>query len=137
MANYQGTSRTNYFRVTDEAKYQELYNNLCANDTIDDLTKEKDGTIYHGFGSYSGIDYKINEDGSEMNFDKFLEELQKILPDDEAFVYFEAGHEKLKYITGYCIVVTNKTITNESITDWAERTCKSLLGDNYNTEFNY
>ena len=30
MANYMATARTNYFRVTDESRYSELFNKLCC-----------------------------------------------------------------------------------------------------------
>ena len=38
MANYTAASRTNYFRVTDEDKYSELFSNLTSEDIINDFT---------------------------------------------------------------------------------------------------
>ena len=57
MANYYGTARTNYFRVTDEAKHRFLFARLSGEDSIKDFSKEKEGEIWHGFGAYSNIDY--------------------------------------------------------------------------------
>ena len=129
------TARTNYFRVTDEEKYKELFNHLCGEDNIHDFSKEKNGILYHGFGSYGNIDY-IDEN-EEYDFNAFLDELQKILPEDEAFMYFESGYEKLRYVTGFSIVVTKKEIVYESIGNWAISKAKELLGNTFETEIEY
>ena len=130
MANYDATVRTNYFRVTNEKKWKELFNGLCCQDEIQDFTEKIDGITYHGFGAYGSIDY-FDKETVEHNFDKFLNELQKILPDDEAFIYFESGYEKLRYVTGFSIVVTKKEIVSENINDWAIKKAKELLGSDY------
>lgn len=135
MANYMSTSRTNYFKVTDEKRYEELFNNLCAEDTIHDFTKEKDGVLYHGFGTYGSIEYIVEDE--EYDFDEFLMELQKILPEDETFMYFESGYEKLRYVTGFSVVVTRKEIVSENINNWAIRKAKELLGNDFETEIDY
>lgn len=136
MANYIGVCRTNYFRVTDEKRYEELFNRLCAEDTIHDFTKEKDGVLYHGFGCYDSIDY-LDEETKEYYFDVFLEELQKILPDDEAFILMESGHEKLRYVTGYVVVCTSKEIKSMSSSTWAIIEARKMLGKDFDTELDY
>lgn len=136
MANYMGVSRTNYFRVTDEDKYNELINGLICEDHIEDFTMEHNGVLYHGFGAYDSIEY-IEEDSEDYNFDKFLEEIQKILPDDEAFMYFESGHEKLRYVSGFVVVCTKKEIKSMSLDSWAKEQAKQLLGDNFETKTEY
>lgn len=127
MANYLATARTNYFRVTDEERYQKLFEHLVAGDEVKDLTKERDGVLYHGFGAYGSIDWQENEE-ADCDFNHFLEELQKILPDDEAFIYQEVGHEKLHSVDGYGFVVTSKEIRAESISSWAKEMVEELLG---------
>lgn len=135
MANYMSTARTNYFRVTNEKRYEELFNSLYSADDIQDFTKEKNGVLYHGFGAYCSIEYMNEEE--EYDFDEFLKELQKILPEDEAFIYFESGYEKLRYVTGYSVVVTSKEIVSENISNWAIKKAKELLGDDFETETEY
>ena len=143
MANYLSTTRTNYFRVTDEERYQELFEGLTPADDILDFSKEIDGVFYHGFGAYTDIDYRCNTseendcDNYGYDFDKFLQELQKILPDDEAFIYFEAGNEKLKYVTGIAIVCTSKEIKSMSLESWAVNQAKELLGEDFTTKTSY
>jgi hypothetical protein len=134
MANYMATARTNYFRVTDEKKYEELFYGLCCEDTIEDFTKEKDGVLYHGFGSYDSINYLVSD---EYDFDEFLTKLQKILPDNEAFIYMEAGNEKLRYVVGLVVVVTSKEIKSMSLDTWAKEQVKQLLGSDFETETEY
>lgn len=136
MANYYGTVRTNYFRVTDEEKYKKLFENLCSEDDIHDFSEtSEDGTILHGFGSYATIDYPIEED--EYDLDEFIRQLQTILPNDEAFMLFEAGHEKLCYVGGYCTVATNKEVYYMSLDTWAKDKAKELLGDDFETQTMY
>ena len=136
MANYMGTARTNYFRVTDEEKWQELFNGLCCQDAIHDFTEEKDGVKYHGFGAYDSIEY-IDEETEEYDFGVFVNELQKILPDNEAFIYMESGYEKLRYVTGFVLVVTNKETKSMSLDSWAISQARELLGSNFTTKMNY
>lgn len=149
MANYYGVSRTNYFRVTDEQKYQELFSRLCGEDKIDDFTKTlEDGTLCHGFGSYCSIDYmkpiqveaedpEDSYEDYECDFDAFCHELQKILPEDEAFIYLESGYEKLRYVVGYYIVVTAKEIRSSGIEEMAIAAASDMLGKDFKTKVNY
>ena len=130
MANYCCTSRTNYFTVTDEEKYKELFSNLISEDNIEDFTTETDGKISHGFGSYGVIDYCPDEDEDECNFDYFLNELQKILPDNEAFMLFEAGNEKLRFVSGSVCIVTNKDIKFFTLRDVALEAARAMLNNN-------
>lgn len=138
MANYYGCSRTNYFRVTNEEKYNELFSNLTANEAdIEDFTKEREGVLYHGFGALGSIDY-IPKNSEEYDFDLFLSELQKILPENEAFIYMESGHQKLCYITGFAIVVTKDKIANIDIRTMALKRAKQMLNnEDYDTQMEY
>ena len=133
MSQYYGNTRTNYFRVTDESKYNELFSHLiCDGDDISDFTKvDKDGIIWHGFGGYGTIDFIENshDDDMDYNFDLFIKELQKILPEDEAFIMFESGHEKLCYVIGYALVVTKNDCKHIELRDWAAETAKEMLNN--------
>ena len=130
MADYIATARTNYFRVTDEQKYQKLFKGLVSDNQLFDFTKEENGIVFHAFGSYGWISYETGQDDGESNdgFDFFLEELQQILPDDEAFVYQEIGHEKLRYVTGGAVVVTSKVIKQLGLDTLVKDTIETLLG---------
>lgn len=60
------------------------------------------------------------EDG-ECDLYNFIERLQEILPSDEAFVYVETGHEKLRYVGGYAVFATNCNIESTSFEKWANK----------------
>lgn len=126
MANCTAVARTNYFRVTDEEKYQELFKHLVADSKIQDFSKEQDGILYHGFEVYSLIDYEVD---GEYDFDIFLEELQKILPKEEAFIYQDVGNEKLRYIEGSAIVLTAEGCQIMNITEWIENSLAEMINN--------
>ena len=136
MANYIATGRTNYFRVTDE----EAYKNLLAgviNVAGDISYTADDGTIMHGFVvEGGGIEYYDSEE-EEFIPDYFESEIQKLLPEDEAFIYMEAGWEKWRYVTGYSIVVTKNNIEYFDIIDMALDKANELLGKDFCTQATY
>ena len=139
MAIYTAAVRTNYFRVTDEERYAELFAGLLGEDDIGDFTKTENGVTRHAFGSYGTIDwYDLDdENNNDPNFDYFLDELQKILPKDEAFMYFEAGHKNLRYVIGRVILMTSEELKSISLDEWALDTAKELLGEGFTTQIDY
>ena len=58
------------------------------------------------------------EDG-DCDIMGFIHALQDILPPDEAFIYVESGHQKLQYVGGYSIFVTNCNIESTNLEKWA------------------
>ena len=56
--NYNSMGRTNYFQVTDEARYNVLFESLYGEEKKD-FTKEVDGKKLHGFGIVNGIDFYL------------------------------------------------------------------------------
>ena len=143
MANYCCTSRTNYFRVTDEEKYEKITSGLSSEGGFLDFTKEVDGITYHGFGSYSDFEYFDEEDPDhdpdypDSNFDAFLNKMQEILPEDEAFIYMSAGNERLRYVTGYVVVCTKVEIRSMDFHSAALTMAKEMLGDKFTTQLDY
>ena len=142
MANYRCISRTNYFRVTDEKKYKELFACLTAEDKVLDFSKKIDGKQYHAFGAYSEINFKpINRTENEtdiLDIDEFAEALQPILPKGEAFIYHEAGHEKLCYILSYAVIATHDKMTNIMFDNTLKKTAQEMLHDTlWETKFDF
>lgn len=128
MANYTATSRTNYFRVTDEAAYQNLFGELLSESGIEDFSEEVDGILWHGFGSYGPIEFEVPECG-EYDIEAFFKKLQPLLPEDEAFIYMEVGNENLRYLCGYYAVVTSKEIVYGNMAEEARKRARNLLGN--------
>ena len=106
MANYISATRTNYFRVTDEGRYTEIFANLYGyEDDVEDFTRTlEDGSVQHGFGAFGEIGYAKDESYEPLSAGDeicdFLEDLAEILPEGEVCVVENAGWEKLRYVVG-------------------------------------
>lgn len=115
MANYMCTIRTNYFHVIDENKFLDLMNRVYGEDTVN-VFRGYDNTF--GFGCYGGISGIADDDDDDIDdscYDDFLGALQECVSDDDAILIFEVGNEKLRYVTGWVTVVTNKSITSRGL----------------------
>lgn len=112
MANYYATIRTNYFSVTDEAKYREIIESCIAEDTLHIFEESTtDGKKMFGFGCYGYINgIPAVEDEDETDLDAFYYALQSVLSEDDAIIITEVGNEKLRYLVGLCTVITNTDI---------------------------
>lgn len=142
MANYIARCRTNYFKVTDEEKYRELFLRLIGDETeVEDFTVVENGITMHGFGCMSTIYFKTDdadEDEPSNEFESFLQELQPILPDGEAFIFTECGHQKLNHVSGYVTVVTKDEIKHLALGTLALILAREMLGNpNFETRMEY
>ena len=134
MSNYCANARTNYFRVTDEEKYNELLKKLVGDngEEVYDFTKEKNGVKLHGFGCYGSIDFLVSSpdaEDPEYDWDVFVKKLQEILPEDEAFIYMENGHEKLCTVSGFSIIVTKDKVESVDIRSTALEKAREMLNN--------
>lgn len=68
---------------------------------------------------------------------EFYQELQKILPDQEAMILMEVGNEKLRYVVGLATIVTNKEIRYINMEDAALKTVRSMVGEDFTTQMDY
>jgi len=116
MANYYATCKTNKFRVTDEERYRILSSGLCA----EDLSEREFPGNGHSFAAYDAPFWQDPHGELEDGFDTFVSELQKILPEGEAFIYLESGCEKLRYVGGGYIVATKDEIRRGEINSLSE-----------------
>lgn len=107
----------------DEAEREELY--------IVEAT-EKD----------SGYEIRICRDKEDLaedsnGMDTFYKELQQILPNGEAMILQEAGHEKLNYVAGIATIITNKEIRFLDLSKLAVKTAGDMLGTDFQTQMDY
>lgn len=124
MANYEATVRSNYFHVTDEDKFHQIFEQIQKKNFEIELFTGSDHT--YGFGSYSDVDMD----------DIF--ELQDIIPDDDCIIVMGSGHEKLKYVDGIGYVITKERIESLSIMSWVQQKAKELMQDpDYTTQIDY
>lgn len=129
MANYNCITRTNYFHVTDEEKYKKLFACLSGEDEVYAFDKKiNDKEKVFGFGCYGNISYTPeNKEDPDDDLDNFYKELQKILPENEAFVRIEIGYEKLRYLIAYADIVTSKKITYTDLNEETVNTVRNLI----------
>jgi len=105
MANYYENARTNYFKVKDEAKFNEF---LCSLSGLDSY-KDKEGRHAIFFDYESGVpSSKYNEETKDYDDVDFLDELSQHLADGSIAIVMGAGAEKLRFINGYAEAINNK-----------------------------
>lgn len=102
MANWYGTSRSNYFRVKEEAAFRQWADNLhlgiFEHDQDHGLFAIHPGDWCDN-GSWPSCDLETDE---EIDI---ADQLSKHLAEGQVAVLMTAGAEKLRYITGYAIAV--------------------------------
>lgn len=172
--NSEYVSRTNYFHVTDEKKFNQLANGVTGMIVRD----SKDNTMYafladesmewHAPASMSGEIFEegniFDEDGNPIDiekiddyeqiydadgdcifdrregdneWDKFTEELIKLIPENECFVYMHSGHEGHRYVDGFAQVVTHKGTKSVNLFSFVDNTVKEFLGPDATTKYTY
>lgn len=115
MANYYGTTRTNYFAVKDGAAFEKELEDFPVQ--IISQTGE-DGVTRYGFLDSNvdgaGLDWSYwdhdTDDSVEIDW---LGILAKHLADGEVAIIMEVGAEKYRYLVGTAIAVNNKGETRE------------------------
>ena len=138
MANYIATGRTNYFRVTDDDRCAELIANLGGECHWDYSETQKDGSILHCFAVEGGLDwYDHSEDDPESDLDYFIDEMQKILADDDAIIYTESGHEKHRYVNAFSMIITKNSVDWIDLPNDALAIAQKHLGKDYRTQMTY
>jgi hypothetical protein len=132
-------ARSNFFRVTDERRYQEIYKLIVGQDDIRDLSKSEKGVLYHSFGCYGAIAAEnpktLNQDIADCDISKFAEELQKILHPEDAFVFIAMGHRFLTQIKTRIVTVTRDHIEACELADMISDRCNNMDGKEYKYYF--
>lgn len=141
MANYYCVTRSNYFRVKDEAQFREVMDRVICDEDCLDIWEDNSGvTKQFGFGGYASILGIVEADGDpdDYDYDTFVEELSKCVADDDAIIILEAGHEKLRYVTGLATVITSKGAKHLDIDCVAMNCARELLNNRgWYTSVNY
>ena len=135
MANYECVIRTNYFHVKDRDRFRALMDVVTAGNLESWEKDDGNGSSVFAFGSYGtvyGIPHLV-EGGEygvdEESYDEFLYQLKDLVAEDEAVIIMEAGHEKLRYVSGNATIVTSKTVEYIDLEQAALKLCRKLLHD--------
>lgn len=141
MANYYGNTRTNYFRVIDEDKFNEIMADVViSEDQLEIWHEERNGEKYFAFGGYGCLYYeKELEDGSVLDdIDSFYEQLQTVIHPEDAIILTEVGNEKLRYLIAVSVVITKDMVDFIDLNSESVLLARQLLKNNYyTTKLNY
>ena len=137
MATYGCATRTNYFRVKDEETFRDLMARVNSEDCSVWEKNNDSGQKFFGFGGYGSINGVRPKGSNDDDYDEdcgyeidaFLNELAECVADDDAVLLFEAGHEKLRYVTGFVYVVTSKDVKCIDLKYAGKDLAKSMLGN--------
>jgi len=107
MANWYGTSRSNYFSVKDETAFDAFVDafNLEHWRNEDGLHAIAPDEANDGF--WPSQIWREDEDVEDYVDIDFVEELAKHLANDTVAILMTAGAEKLRYVTGRAVAVKN------------------------------
>ena len=137
MANYVSTTRNNYFHVKDAEAFRAFMDNVSGDNL--ELWDEKDdkGDTVFAFGCEGSI-YGIQNEDENDDYDLFIKNLQEYIADNDAVILTEAGHEKLRYVTGFATVITSKGIQFLNLDEYALTKAKEMLNNqDFTTQMDY
>lgn len=157
MADYNSKTRTNYFSVTDEDQFRKIMAACKGSDQIHACDNEKGGDErkvgFYCDGSILGLPYKLVDDEPVVTFDEDEEEedldcdisgdllfkaLQEMLPDGEAIIITTVGSEKMRYLSGGCVVLTKDDEQYVDLSSKAIELARSMLRNpNFTTQDDY
>ena len=142
MANYNCVVRTNYFHVKDMDAFLDLMNRTVGSEDGGELWEEtdQDGNPIYAFGCYGGIAGLPNESDDEIDddsYDRFTDELQKCVAENDAVIIMESGHEKLRYVTGSAFIITSSATKYLDMETVALDATEKMLGTEFVTRMNY
>lgn len=111
MANWYGTARSNYFKVSNEIEFLSWVNKIPG---LGYWKKEDNFAIYSDDADSGGWpNQRWIDDEDELESIELSQELAKHLAKGEIAILMEAGAEKLRYISGFAIAVNSdgKTVS--------------------------
>lgn len=131
MANYCCVTRSSYFYVTDENKYEEFKRHIVTCDNTnninfwhkredrvesDNVKHDTDKAIRHAFGGHTQIKGYVEDiehyDRDLMNpspdYDLFLQKLSEIIAPDSACIITEVGNNAFNFIGAKADIVTHR-----------------------------
>lgn len=139
MANYYGTTRTNYFHVKDADAFRSFMSKVVVDEDSIHLWEDtdRDGNLVFGFGCYGSILGLPPEDVDDENdfdfdfdYDEFIDKLSEHLVKGDAAIIVEIGNEKLRYLTGSAMIVTENDSEYLDINVMAAERAAQMLGNN-------
>lgn len=147
MANYYCSVRTNYFHVKDPEAFREFMQTVvtCEDDVHVWEEIDRNGDLTFGFGCYGSVLGVITNgtDGDEeyeddYDFEEFVYQLSEHVAPGDAVIMMEVGNEKLRYLVGSALVITENHFEYLDLNTIAMECAAQLLGnDDWRTRMDY
>jgi hypothetical protein len=108
VANYTGAARTNYFRVKDRDAFNDALQDLDV--TISEQNSDPQFVCLLATGTDDGCfpSWVYNEDTDDHDDIDLPGLIADHLVDGDVAIIMEAGHEKLRYVSGWALAVNSK-----------------------------
>ena len=142
MANTNAKTRTNYFKVTDIEGFKQFlatvstddYVETSLNETGDKISFDVDGFIYgvtpQKDDEYDDDDdYEDEDDDIESDYDAFISGIQQFLAEDDACIISTIEWEKMRFVDGFCNIITKNDFKSICLSDTAIETTRKMLGN--------
>lgn len=142
MANYNCVVRTNYFHVKDVEAFKRMMDQVVGSEDEVSLWEENDqeeNPIF-AFGCYGGIAGLPNESDDEIDddsYNRFTDELQKCVAENDAVIIMESGHEKIRYVTGSAFIITSNATKYLDVETLALEATKKMVGTEFVKRLDY
>lgn len=131
--NYDEVGVSNFFKVTNYEQLDILEKNLFCFGNFDDKVYvlkyyDDDGHEYRKYSCYGTLEYAVDGDYDNDDCEEFFKELQKILPDNEVFIWHYTGNEGLRYNCSGFTVVSNKKIVYKNTEECIKEVVEEVTG---------
>lgn len=134
MANYYGTSRSNYFKVKDTEAFIAEMSELNV-EVWNDRDDERVGIYVEDGDSNTWPNDKYNEETQDYDDIEMTKVVAGHLVEGEVAILEEIGAEKLRYLCGYALAVNSKGETREvslsNIVDLARELGPNVIDPSY------
>lgn len=143
MADYIGRCRTNYFHVTDEAKFREIIGKLGVDETPTiETEKDENGSDMFMFLSGEPVCgyplYDGDDELAECDWDSFVSDLQSVLAENDACIITEIGYEKFRYLVACADVITKNDTKHLDLNKLSVKEAADMLSvDEFDTRMDY
>lgn len=157
MTNSIYKTRTNYISVTDEDEFRRIMALCITSDgeRPEVITRtDEDGKTHFGFYVEDDIEgYMLDENNNivdpyskdfddemdyETSYDRFIEDLQKVIAPDDALIITIIAYEKMRWLASQSIIVTHNDVKHMDMSDLAFKTARKMLDNpDWHTEMYY
>lgn len=145
MANYESAFVTNEFKIKeDKIKLTEILCSLVRSEHFEvDIDKNKRTCSFAGYGyyelfpsdedGYEWIEEALKDNNTPEEIDEIKKDIveygeeetilklwQSVLEDDSYIIFMESGHEKLRYVGGFTMVITPHGVKSSELNNLAK-----------------